>query len=83
MKKTIHLCADAMKRVGKKYKTLSFTDDELSEQICALELTIAYLKGREDADIVTKTLAMNLDMLRSMALARSYKPNSVGIHWEE
>ena len=59
-----------MEVTGTKYRNISWSDVELSEQILALDYVIAYLKGREDSGIVLSRLRIDRDMFTDMQEAR-------------
>jgi hypothetical protein len=62
-----------MKTTGQKVHQFSWSDDDLNEQILALEYVIAYLDGRGDAGIVLLPLRIELDVFQGMRDARNGK----------
>ncbi|HUU88388.1 MAG TPA: hypothetical protein VMX17_11645 [Candidatus Glassbacteria bacterium] len=61
---------ERMKNVGSLTYNVSWSDQELQEQIKALKLVIAYLEGRGDSKILLFPLRIELDRFEDFTRSR-------------
>jgi hypothetical protein len=63
------------------YKTMqsSWTDQELADQIVALEFVIAYLEGRRDAQILVYPLKIDCEYFKKTQLSRDIDKNNKSV----
>jgi len=57
---------EKMKAIGIQSDNVSWTDQELKDQIQALELVIAYFQGRGGAKLILFPLVLDLDRFKDM-----------------
>ena len=61
---------EKMKEIGTKVYNCSWTDQELKDQIKALELVIAYFRGRGDAKLLLSPFVLDLNRFKDMQISR-------------
>jgi len=68
--KETHMTPERMKEAGKNSQEISFSHEELEEQIQALNLVIPYLKARGDCGLMLMPLEISLEAFVNM---KSYR----------
>lgn len=61
---------ERMEQIGRRTSALSYTDEELREQLTAVQLVAAYLRGRGDCGVMVSALRREEDMLTGFQEAR-------------
>jgi hypothetical protein len=61
---------DKMQEIGGISKNMEWSDEELAEQIEALNLVIAYFEGRGDAALMLRPLRLELRSFEDMLYFR-------------
>jgi hypothetical protein len=61
---------EKMYEIGRQALQIGFSDNELDDQILAINLVVSYLRGRGNSDIIVHSLQRELNTLNGFLMTR-------------